>query len=219
MRTAVGLPARLAVLALLVVRADAAYLRPPPVRRAVCGAVARRELLGAAAALCALPAAPALASGGATAGKTTSIPRAKLRYYGRITEVMIAFEALGASIKSGEGIKAQAGAFFGDKEESPAAELEGAGYLLSVAFKIDGKIPPDKIQQVKDHKKLVKAMSSLKGACKESPTKAQAAYASASESMNVWLEGVDLPLVGTKAYDPRSLAACAAPATGPCLRE
>ena len=31
-----------------------------------------------------------------------------------------------------------------------------SGYLLAVAFKIDSKIPPDKIQQVKDHKQLLK---------------------------------------------------------------
>jgi len=99
------------------------------------------------------------------------------------------------------------------------SELTTAGYLLSVAFKIDGKIPPDKIAQVKQHKALMKSLGGLKSAAKESPAKAQTAYASASETINVWLDGVDLPPVGNQAYDPRALPVCEAPATGPCLRE
>ena len=194
---------------------SAVSLSQPP---AAATALSRRDCLGIGAALALGVGSPqaALASGGATAGKTTSIPRAKLRYYGRITEVVIAFDALGSSIASGEGYKAAGASFFADKDESPSAELTTAGYLLSVAFKIDGKIPPDRIQQVKDFKKLAKDMGSLKGAMKESASKAQAAYASARGSMDVWLEGVDLPLLGDKSWDPRGLPACAQPATGPC---
>ena len=114
-------------------------------------------------------------------------------------------------------MKTAAAAFYSDKEDSPIAELTTAGYLLSVAFKIDGKIPPDKIQQVKDHKKLMKEVGSLKGAMKESPAKAQAAYASAKTSMDTWLESVDLPALG--GYDPRQMPVCSNPATGPCLKE
>lgn len=62
-------------------------------------------------------------------------------------------------------------------------------------------------------------MGSLKSACKESPAKAQAAYASATTLLDVWLEGVDLPNIGDKSYDPRSLPECSNPATGPCQRE
>ena len=143
-----------------------------------------------------------------------------MRYYGRITEVIIAYNALGAAIKSGEGIKTEAAKFFNEKDdESPSAELNTAGYLLSVAFKIDGKIPPERIQQAKDHKKLMKDMKSLASASKEGASKAASAYETASASMDVWLEGVELPALGDKAYDPRTLPACAQPATGPCLRE
>jgi len=130
---------------------------------------------------------------------------------------MIAFESLGQSISSGSGLK-QAGAdFFADKDESPISELTTAGFLLSVAFKIDGKIPPDKIQQVKDFKKMSKDLGSLKSAMKESPDKAKAAYAKVKSSMDEWLDGVDLPATGS--YDPRSLPACSSPATGACLRQ
>jgi len=180
----------------------------------------RRALLGRVAALpVAAVAAPALASGGATAGKTTSIPRAKVRYFGRITQTVIAFDTLGAAIKANEDAKAVGASFFKDSDDGPISELKTAGYLLSVAFKIDGKIPPDKIQQVKDHKQLIKDVDKLKGAMKETPAKMQAAYLTASASMNTWLEGVDLPPVGDKAWDPRSLPICEQPATGPCRRE
>ena len=138
---------------LLAASSSAAYLLPPTTgNRGAVQPVTRREALVGVASFSAanLFAATAQASGGATAGKTTSIPRAKLRYYGRVTAVVIAYEALGAAIKSGDGIKAAASSFFSDSEEGPAQELKTAGYLLSVAFKIDGKIPPDKIQQVKD---------------------------------------------------------------------
>lgn len=78
-------------------------------------------------------------------------------------------------------------------------QLKTAGYLLAVAFKIDSKIPPDKIQQVKDYKTLLKDMEKLKGAGKES--EAKAAYAKTQQSMAVFLEGVELPALGDSRYD------------------
>ena len=42
------------------------------------------------------------------------------------------------------------GTFFSSQEDSPYSELKGAGFVLAVAFKIDTKIPPDKIPAVKD---------------------------------------------------------------------
>ena len=52
-------------------------------------ALPRRALFALLPAALAIPGvpAPAYASGGATAGKTTSIPRAKVRYYGRMSQV------------------------------------------------------------------------------------------------------------------------------------
>jgi hypothetical protein len=52
-------------------------------------ALPRRALFALLPAALAMPGvpAPAYASGGATAGKTTSIPRAKVRYYGRMSQV------------------------------------------------------------------------------------------------------------------------------------
>ena len=48
------------------------------------------------------------------------------------------------------------GTFFSTQEDSPYSELKGAGFLLAVAFKLDSKIPPDKLQTVKDHKAMMK---------------------------------------------------------------
>ena len=49
-------------------------------------------------------------------------------------------------------------------EDGPFDELKQAGYLLAVAFKIDSKIPPGKIEQVKNHKKLIKDLDAIKTA-------------------------------------------------------
>lgn len=118
---------RAATAVLLAAHSSAAYLLPPPTTAS--GGVQTRREFAAAASFSAvnLFAAAAQASGGATAGKTTSIPRAKLRYYGRMTEVIIAYDALGSVIKSGDGYKKAAGAFFSDDEESPTNELKTAG--------------------------------------------------------------------------------------------
>jgi len=133
------LPSQAAALSTQVRGAPAA---PRPVAR-----LGRREALTAAALLTGV-ASPALASGGATAGKTTSIPRAKLRYYQRITEAVAAFERVGAGAAAGSAAAAKG--FFATN--GPYDELKGAGFLLAVAFKIDTKIPPDKIPTVRMHK-------------------------------------------------------------------
>jgi hypothetical protein len=103
--------------------------------------ISRRGLFhtlpAAAAAVAWMPHA-ASASGGATAGKTTSIPRAKIRYYGRMAQVLYAYNALGKAVESGDvpTIKAAKASFFADKDDAPSQELKSAGYLLAVAFKM-----------------------------------------------------------------------------------
>eukprot|EP00967_Tisochrysis_lutea_P153068 scaffold301240_cov34-Tisochrysis_lutea.AAC.3 len=115
--------------------------------------VGRRTVLSlpgstAVAALLSGVVQPAVASGGATAGKTTSIPRAKLRYYDRIIAAVASFQEMDKDLTAGSLAKSKA--FFA--KDGPYDELMGAGYLLAVAFKIDSKIPPDKIPNVKMHK-------------------------------------------------------------------
>lgn len=160
----------------------------------------REALIGAAAAaatsVLAVPSAHA--SGGATAGKTTSIPRAKLRYYDRITAAVAAFEALGQSLGSTETLKPAMAQFFSTTDGSPAEEFKGAGFLLAVAFKIDGRTPPDKVPAVKDWKKMMADLDKLKAASK--PEQAKEAYAKAKATMDVYLDGVELPLLGDARY-------------------
>ena len=52
---------------------------------------------------------------------------------------------------------------------------------------------------------MMKDLSALKSAMKESPNKSTVAFAGARKSMDTWLDGVELPRIGDKAYDPRSL--------------
>ena len=92
--------------------------------------------------------------------------------------------------------------FFSEAENAPFPELKSAGYLLAVAFKIDSKIPPDKIAAVKLYKKMMtdvealgKAMSSGKA------DKAAKAYAVAKVSMEAYLEEVELPELSDPRYD------------------
>ena len=69
-------------------------------------------------------------------------------------------------IASGDAaaIKKAGKAFWSSSEEAPAEELKSAGYLLAVAFKIDSKIPPDKIAAVKAWKAMMKDLDGMKSA-------------------------------------------------------
>ena len=197
---------RPALLLLFLADASAYLMTPPP----ALPRQTRREWLsassGALLAAAAFPGAT-VASGGATAGKTTSIPRAKVRYYGRISTAVAAFDALALSVKEGDLKGAFAKAFFDESvdsppdNESPYNAFKTAGYLLAVAFKIDSKIPPDKIPQVKDYKKFMKDLEKLKEAVgRGKVSDSQSAYASVKESLNVLLDGVELPPVGDQKY-------------------
>jgi hypothetical protein len=152
----------------------------------------RRQWLCGSSAAVALTGMPLRghASGGATAGKTTSIPRAKVRYYGRISQVLYAFNGLGKAITGGDAaaIKAAKASFWRDSEEAPVSELKSAGYLLAVAFKIDSKIPPEKIPAVKDYKKMMTDVDKLKAAMATGKAaEAAKAYAASKTSLNAYV--------------------------------
>ena len=107
----------------------------------------------------------------------------QLRYYDRITGAITAFEALGGNLGETSAIKKAMGTFFSTQEDSPYSELKGAGFLLAVAFKIDTKIPPDKIPAVKDYKAMMKDLEGLKGVNVKKPEAAQAAGWTASRTL------------------------------------
>ena len=194
---------------LLLWASSCSGLSTPPIRSAVRGACqgqaplfGRRQAAVAGLATLVAPLA-AQASGGATSGRTTSIPRAKLRYYDRITLAVTEFESLSATIGGPEQKKAGK-VFFSDNDEAAFSELKSAGYLLAVAFKIDAKIPPDKLQTVKDWKKMIKSLENLKGAMAGKPDEAKKVYATAKASMDEWLVGVELPPTGDSRYVPQA---------------
>ncbi|CAE8582934.1 unnamed protein product [Polarella glacialis] len=79
-----------------------AWVSPGPSQ--VHPALGRRELLGVAgvAGLWALPLDPALASGGSTAGKYSTIPSAKRRFFGRVRQGIFQFLEMGKAIEKGD---------------------------------------------------------------------------------------------------------------------
>ena len=139
------------VFASAVLLATSTALRLPAVARgsSTCSSpsLGRRDavasgLLGAALGGLLVPPQAAFASGGATSGKTTSIPRAKLRYYGRMTTVITIFQGMKKPILAGD-VKGAKGSFFTKEYETQDSsmstaidELKTAGYLLAVAFKV-----------------------------------------------------------------------------------
>lgn len=92
--------------------------RPTAARASVpeMGMLRRSVMAGAAALLTAASVAPdaAMASGGATAGKYTTIPIAKRRYFGRVKQGVFEFLAVGRAIKKGELDSADVTEFFAD---------------------------------------------------------------------------------------------------------
>jgi hypothetical protein len=181
-------------------------VRSPVVAQSSLG---RRDWLSSAAAAAALGWIPlkAKASGGATAGRTTSIPKAKTRYYGRVTAFVAAFAAFDPLVKSGELTmkNAAAASFFSDSKTSPIEDFKIAGYLLAAAFKIDASIPPARVEAVIAETKFMKDLEAFKGALKSGKAdKVSDTYATASASLSAYLQQVELPPLGDAQY---SLAA------------
>lgn len=114
---------------------------------------------------------------------------------------MTEFASLAAIIGT-EDQKKAGRVFFADNEESAMSELKSAGYLLAVAFKIDAKTPPDKLETVKSYKKMMKDLEELKKAMDGKADDAKKAYAKAQQSVDEFLDGVELPLLNDPRYEP-----------------
>ena len=158
----------------------------------------RREALqaAAAAALCVAVGQPqaAEASGGATAGKYTTIPIAKRRYFGRVRQGVYEFISMEAPIKAGDPKNAIITGFFSqsmlvkkekkkancvaapgflgggdecvsqEKTSSRWEDLQLSMYLLGNAFRMDSGKPPEKVKQVKQAKLFFAEVEKLKKA-------------------------------------------------------
>lgn len=168
----------------------------------------RREfLVGGAASLCTgvISASSVLvdsasASGGATAGKYTTIPIAKRRYYGRVQEAVHEFLAMGPDVVKGDMTAESIQNFFdvegtvvvegkastsingqctkkdGDcrrKEvrDSRYNDMKASMYLLGNAFRINQQKAPDNLPTVKAAKAFFKDMDEMEKLVKKKPKK------------------------------------------------
>ena len=166
----------------------------------------RRDFMLQAAMLSSVAFLPeaALASGGATAGKYTTIPIAKRRYFGRVKQGVFEFLALGAAIKKGELKDDRVLDFFSDNIQVTSArqkrQCNGGGdnckvdekfssrwedmklsmFLLGNAFRMDSGKPPEKVKQVKEAQAFFVQVDKLRKARAKGDRKATALSYAAS---------------------------------------
>ena len=202
-------------------RASCAQFSPSSVCMSAAGpAHGRRAMLEGAAALLVLGAVPgaASASGGATAGKYTTIPIAKRRYFGRVKQGVYEYLQVGEAIKQGDLKAARIDEFFADtiqvsqarqkrqcigddkscfskeKFSSRWEDMKLSMFLLGNAFRMDSGKPPEKVKQVKEAKAFIAQVDKLQKARKEGNRKAAAlSYAASIEALEAFLNDVDLP--------------------------
>jgi len=167
----------------------------------------------------------AQASGGATAGKYTTIPIAKRRYFGRVKQGVYEFTLVGASIKKGDVKGEDVESFFAQtikvqserkkqqcvgsasacevKEEfsSRWEDMKLSMFLLGNAFRMDSGKPPEKVKQVKEAKAFFTQVEKLQIASRAGDRKAAAArYADAIDALEIYLNDVELPPTDNPEY-------------------
>jgi len=172
---------------------------------------------------------PAMASGGATAGKYTTIPIAKRRYFGRVKQGVQEFNDLGAAIKKGQLSDAAVTEFFAsnikttserqkkqcigdasctvsEKFSSRYEDMKLAMYLLGNAFRMDSGKPPEKVKQVKEAKVFFQQVDKLQlASAKGNVKEAKARYADAVDALEIFLNDVELPPTNNAEYSSVSL--------------
>ncbi len=181
----------------------------------------RRAVLDGATVLLLFGTSPfaAEASGGATAGKYTTIPIAKRRYYGRVKQGVFEYLAVGAAVKKGDLSAATIDDFFADtilvstakqkkqcisaddetcttkeKYSSRWEDMKLSMFLLGNAFRTDSGKPPEKVKQVKEAKAFFVQVDKLQKARVKGDRKGSAlAYAASIEALEAFLNDVDLP--------------------------
>ncbi|KAL1530636.1 hypothetical protein AB1Y20_001536 [Prymnesium parvum] len=167
----------------------------------------------------------AQASGGATAGKYTTIPIAKRRYFGRVKQGVYEFTLLGEAIKKGDLQSSDVTNFFAQTIKTQSArqksQCAGSGsncqvkeefssrwedmklsmYLLGNAFRMDSGKPPEKVKQVKEAKAFFTQVEKLQVASRVGDKKAAAArYADAIDALEIYLNDVELPPTDNPEY-------------------
>jgi hypothetical protein len=134
-------------------------------------------------------ASPAWASGGATAGRYTTIPIAKRRYYGRVQEAVHEFLDIGQDVVKADMTAASVQLFFDpygalivaakrqdikgqctkkdttckgkEIRDSRYNDMKASMYLLGNAFRINQQKPPDRLPTVQAAKAFFKEMDQM----------------------------------------------------------
>ncbi len=164
---------------------------------------------------------PSFASGGATAGKYTTIPIAKRRYYGRVQEAVHEFLLMGPAVIKGDLTDPVVQDFFdvtktvvvqGKKKDingvcnkkdgdcnatdiydSRYNDMKTTMYLLGNAFRINQQKAPDNLPTVKAAKKFFKVMNLFERKVLKNPSSNdKAATALYAEALDLLDEYLDL---------------------------
>jgi len=161
---------------------------------------------------------PAYASGGATAGKYTTIPIAKRRYFGRVKQGVSEYLQVGAAVRAGDLKNPAVQDFFADNIKTVSArqkrqcigddkscavaekfssryeDMQLTMFLLGNAFRMDSGKPPEKVKQVKEAKAFTKEVTKLRTALKAEDKKAALlSYAASIDALEAYLNDVELP--------------------------
>jgi len=195
----------------------------------------RRDVLGQMMVVATSPfllTEPASASGGATAGRYTTIPIAKRRYYGRVQQAVHEFLMMGPDMVQQDMTAAKIQYFFDPEgvvvvpakrkdvngqctkkdndcrgkeiRDSRWNDMKASMYLLGNAFRTDQQKPPDRLPTVKAAKAFFKEVDLIEKNVKKKKKKdsdTPAAYATALDILDVYLDLVELPPINSGHYD------------------
>jgi len=173
----------------------------------------------------------AWASGGATAGKYTTIPIAKRRYYGRVQEAVHEFLLMGPDVVKADTTAASIQTFFNvtavvivparkqtvngqctKKDckgkailDSRYNDMKTSMYLLGNAFRFNQQKAPDNLPTVRAAKAFFKEMDAMEKAVVKKPKANDKVsvghYLAALEILEPYLDLVELPPIDSGHYD------------------
>ncbi|KAL3929295.1 MAG: hypothetical protein SGPRY_002021 [Prymnesium sp.] len=140
------------------------------------------------------------ASGGATAGKYTTIPIAKRRYFGRVKQGVYEFTLLGDAVKKGDLKNEDVSGFFAQtiKTQSARQKSQCAGGACEVKEEFSSRW---EVKQVKEAKAFFAQVEKLQIAARTGDKKAAALrYADAIDALEIYLNDVELPPTDNQEY-------------------
>jgi len=162
----------------------------------------------------------AMASGGATAGKYTTIPIAKRRYYGRVQAAVHDFLLIGPEVAKADMSSPTVKRFFDvdalvvvearsqsingqctkkdgnckgqEIRDSPYNDMKTSMYLLGNAFRINQQKPPDSLPTVKAAKAFFKEMDAMEKRVKKGKAADKDAVGHYAAALQILDEYLDL---------------------------